>query len=246
MIKTKTKTAAMQNCLRCAEEIRKADRSRKYAHELKNIFITISTVVNAEIESPHQYSSISNNTSMLVESGDASPFIMEGRKQRNQSKTNSSINVNNNANINKNVITKKNNENKIESNTVKSIAMNYNKPTNKNEMNNLKDKDSKNENKIVKNIVSNINKNNNKKNNENELGKSDFKNIDIKRAESFTKSKDMNHNKMDMKSFIKSINKNISENENKVFEKSFDRLANLQTLLKKESSLKELCKFYLF
>jgi hypothetical protein len=49
-----------------------------------------------------------------------------------------------------------------------------------------------------------------------------------------------------MKSFIKSINKNISENENKVFEKSFDRLANLQTLLKKESSLKELCKFYLF
>ena len=95
MIKTKTKTAAMQNCLRCAEEIRKADRSRKYAHELKNIFITISTVVNAEIESPHQYSSISNNTSMLVESGDASPFIMEGRKQRNQSKTNSSINVNN-------------------------------------------------------------------------------------------------------------------------------------------------------
>ena len=95
MIKAKTKTAAMQNCLRCAEEIRKADRSRKYAHELKNIFITISTVVNAEIESPHQYSSISNNTSMLVESGDASPFIMEGRKQRNQSKTNSSINVNN-------------------------------------------------------------------------------------------------------------------------------------------------------
>ena len=44
----------------------------------------------------------------------------------------------------------------------------------------------------------------------------------------------------------KPINKNISENENKVFEKSFDRLANLQTLLKKESSLKELCKFYLF
>ena len=98
MMKTKTKSAAMQNCLRCAEEIRKADRSRKYAHELKNIFITISTVVNAEIESPHQYSSISNisnNASLVVESGDASPFIMEGRKQRNQSKTNSSLNINN-------------------------------------------------------------------------------------------------------------------------------------------------------
>jgi signal transduction histidine kinase len=97
-MKTKTKSAAMQNCLRCAEEIRKADRSRKYAHELKNIFITISTVVNAEIESPHQYSSISNisnNASLVVESGDASPFIMEGRKQRNQSKTNSSLNINN-------------------------------------------------------------------------------------------------------------------------------------------------------
>ena len=95
MFKTKTKSESMQNCLRCAEEIRKADRSRKYAHELKNIFITISTVVNSEIESPHQYSSVSNNTSLVVESGDASPFIMEGRRQRNQSKTNSSLNVNN-------------------------------------------------------------------------------------------------------------------------------------------------------
>ena len=78
------------------------------------------------------------------------------------------------------------------------------------------------------------------------MGKSDFKNLNIKRPDTFTKPMDMNHNKVDMKSFIKSINKNISENENKVFEKSFDRLANLQTLLKKESSLKELCKFYLF
>jgi len=93
-MKTKTTAGVVQNCLKCAEEIKKADRSRKYAHELKNIFITISTVVNSEIESPHQYSSVSNNTSMVVESGDASPFIMEGRRQRNQSKTNSSVNIN--------------------------------------------------------------------------------------------------------------------------------------------------------
>jgi hypothetical protein len=47
-----------------------------------------------------------------------------------------------------------------------------------------------------------------------------------------------------VKNFIENINKNIKENENKVFEKSFDRLLNLQILLKKESALKELCKLY--
>ena len=49
-----------------------------------------------------------------------------------------------------------------------------------------------------------------------------------------------------MKHFVQNINKNLQDNENKVYEKSFDRLLNLQILLKKESSLKELCKlFYL-
>jgi hypothetical protein len=47
---------------------------------------------------------------------------------------------------------------------------------------------------------------------------------------------------MDIKSLIKTNNKTINENEKKVFEKSFDRLVSLQILLKKESSLKELCK----
>jgi len=51
-------------------------------------------------------------------------------------------------------------------------------------------------------------------------------------------------NKMGVKSFIQNINNNI--NENKVFEKSFDRLVNLQTLLKKESALKELCKILIY
>lgn len=86
------------------------------------------------------------------------------------------------------------------------------------------------------------------------MDKSDCKNLnkkendysEIKKTETFIKTMDINHNKMEMKSFIKSINNNISENEDKVFEKSFDRLANLQTLLKKESSLKDLYKFYLF
>ena len=48
--------------------------------------------------------------------------------------------------------------------------------------------------------------------------------------------------KMDIKSLIKTNNKTINENEKKVCEKSFDRFVSLQTLLKKESSLKELCK----
>ena len=50
---------------------------------------------------------------------------------------------------------------------------------------------------------------------------------------------------MDENSSIKLNNKIIAENEQKIFEKSFDRLANLQDLLKKESSLKELCKIFI-
>ena len=49
---------------------------------------------------------------------------------------------------------------------------------------------------------------------------------------------------MDIHSSIKTNNKLIDENE--IFEKSFDRLVNLQDLLKKESALKELCKILLF
>ena len=66
---------------------------------------------------------------------------------------------------------------------------------------------------------------------------------------SFVKSKSFipfikDNTKMEIKSF-KTNNKVINENENKVFEKSFDKLVNLQVLLKKESSLKELCKYLL-
>ena len=85
MIKTKTKTTQKPKCTNCVEERKKADRSRKYAHELKNIFITISTVVNSEMETPHQtFSSYSNNTSHVADSGDVSPFIMESKKHRFQ------------------------------------------------------------------------------------------------------------------------------------------------------------------
>ena len=87
------------NCDFCKEERRKADRSRKYAHELKNIFITISTIVNTEIESPTiNFSNISGNTSHIAshiaDSGDVSPFIMEGRRHR----VNTKVNNNNNNN----------------------------------------------------------------------------------------------------------------------------------------------------
>lgn len=79
----KPKTSSKSKCIHCMEEIKKADRSRKYAHELKNIFITISTVVNSEIENPHQnYNPISNNTSLVYESGECSPYLMEKRKSK--------------------------------------------------------------------------------------------------------------------------------------------------------------------
>ena len=97
-MKNKTLMSSKSKCINCIEERKKADRSRKYAHELKNIFITISTVVNSEIETvPHQsFSSFSNNTNYAVESGDVSPFIMEGRKNRSHSKANISSIFNNN------------------------------------------------------------------------------------------------------------------------------------------------------
>ena len=99
MMKNKTLINTKPKCINCIEERKKADRSRKYAHELKNIFITISTVVNSEIEvAPHQtFSSISNNTNFAAESGDVSPFIMEGRRNGGHSKITSSSNVNNNS-----------------------------------------------------------------------------------------------------------------------------------------------------
>jgi len=50
---------------------------------------------------------------------------------------------------------------------------------------------------------------------------------------------------MDLNSSSKISNETIKENEKKVYEKSFDRLANLQALIKKESSLKELCKIFI-
>jgi hypothetical protein len=83
MKRTKTKGIDKQNCSNCVEERKKADQSRKYAHELKNIFITISTVVNSEVEVPipSRFSMISNNTSHIGE-GDVSPFkwMPEGKK----------------------------------------------------------------------------------------------------------------------------------------------------------------------
>ena len=79
----KSKLTQKSICIQCSEEIKKANLSRKYAHELKNIFITISTVVNSEIENNHQnYNSVSNDASMACESGEFSPYIMEKRKSR--------------------------------------------------------------------------------------------------------------------------------------------------------------------
>ena len=93
----KPKISSKSKCIHCMEEIRKADRSRKYAHELKNIFITISTVVNSEIENPHQnYYPVSNDTSLVYESGECSPYIME--KKKTKSNVNNSKGNNENTN----------------------------------------------------------------------------------------------------------------------------------------------------
>jgi len=94
----RAKTIVKPKCINCAEERRKADRSRKYAHELKNIFITISTVVNSEMDSSNSTFSFfsDNNISVHTDSGDTSPFIMEGRRQRIHQKRNSIINNNHN------------------------------------------------------------------------------------------------------------------------------------------------------
>jgi hypothetical protein len=86
------------------------------------------------------------------------------------------------------------------------------------------------------------NDNINEKTTENKINLSSY-------LESFVKSKSFipfikDNLKMEIKAF-KTNNKVINENENKVFEKSFDKLVNLQVLLKKESSLKELCKYLL-
>ena len=79
----KSKLTQKSICIQCSEEIKKANLSRKYAHELKNIFITISTVVNSEIENNHQnYNPVSNDASLACESGEFSPYIMEKRKSR--------------------------------------------------------------------------------------------------------------------------------------------------------------------
>ena len=93
----KPKISSKSKCIHCMEEIRKADRSRKYAHELKNIFITISTVVNSEIENPHQnYNPVSNDTSLVYESGEYSPYRME--KKKTKSNVNNSKGNNENTN----------------------------------------------------------------------------------------------------------------------------------------------------
>jgi hypothetical protein len=132
-------------------------------------------------------------------------------------------------NLNLSVNDNKANKKKI--NNAKNIISNINQDTNKDKCNNEK-KETKN----GKNNITNI------KNTENKKNLSSY-------LDSFVKSKSFiplikDNNKMEIKSF-KTNNKVINENENKVFEKSFDKLVNLQVLLKKESSLKELCKYLL-
>ena len=129
-------------------------------------------------------------------------------------------------------INNKNGSNKDEKNETKSVKTNINNINDKNGSN----KDEKNEDKNVKTNVTNINNIENKNN------------IPKCRTETVIdpgtiKSVLKDNGKMDdIKSLIKTNNKTINENEKKVYEKTFDRFVSLQTLLKKESSLKELCK----
>ena len=149
-----------------------------------------------------------------------------------------------------------NKDNKKETNKAKNIISNINKDNNKNGNN----KDEKNETKSVKANIANINnKNGSNKDEKNEAKNvqtnvTNINNIENKnnipkcRTETVIdpgtiKSVLKDNGKMDdIKSLIKTNNKTINENEKKVYEKTFDRFVSLQTLLKKESSLKELCK----
>ena len=71
---------------------------RKNVHELKNIFTTISTVVNSEMESPHPTFSLVSIPSIPsfhpADSWDVSPFIMEARRPRVQRSNNNTNNNN--------------------------------------------------------------------------------------------------------------------------------------------------------
>ena len=93
----KSKLNQKSKCIHCMEEIKRADLSRKFAHELKNIFITISTVVNSEIENQHQnFNPVSNNTSLVCESGEYSPYIMDKNRSRQTNKEINKIEINSN------------------------------------------------------------------------------------------------------------------------------------------------------
>ena len=93
----KSKLNQKSKCIHCMEEIKRADLSRKFAHELKNIFITISTVVNSEIENQHQnFNPVSNNTSLVCESGECSPYIMDKNRSRQTNKEINKIEINSN------------------------------------------------------------------------------------------------------------------------------------------------------
>ena len=132
-------------------------------------------------------------------------------------------------NFNKTVNDKKNN--KKEAYNVKNNISNLNIDNNKNGNNKIEKNETKNDKINANNINNKENKNDFPKSNDDTV-------IDPKTINSVIKD----NGKMDIKSLIKTNNKTINENEKKVFEKSFDRFVSLQILLKKESSLKELCK----
>jgi len=170
----------------------------------------------------------------------------------NKKETNKAKNIISNINKDNN----KNGNNKDEKNETKSVKANIANINNKNGSN----KDEKNETKSVKTNINNINnKNGSNKDEKNEAKNvqtnvTNINNIENKnyipkcRTETVIdpgtiKSVLKDNGKMDdIKSLIKTNNKTINENEKKVYEKTFDRFVSLQTLLKKESSLKELCK----
>ena len=157
-------------------------------------------------------------------------IVKETKTGNNNLKSN--INNEKKKNINTNEVKK--DINKFEKLNDLKIPMEKANNNNKNETNN-NNKDNNNN----KSEVNNVKNSNNILN----LNKNVEKQIEIENKtkdldnENTTSSKD-NYN-------IKNISQNnnkMNEENNKVYEKSFDKFVNLQNLLKKESSLKELCK----
>ena len=211
----------------------KSNLVRKSVNLTGNIDIKMDNNGGMKITIQNFNKAVNDNKDNKKEANKAKNIISNINKDNNKNGNNKDEkNEFKNVKDNINNINNKNGSNKDEKNEIKSVKTNVTNINNKNGSN----KDEKNETKNVNSNVTNIN------------NKENINNMPKSRTESVIDPGTINsvlkdNGKMDeIKSLIKTNNKTINENEKRVYEKTFDRFVSLQTLLKKESSLKELCK----